>query len=193
MGLALPTTDVLNEMLAKHPPADPPAVPETPTPPAVTVSACLTILSHRFWPWPIQPSSKEAVFCPSPSCANQSLLWLTKLVNLLCAGNVPQDVVPYLCRPLSCKKMGVYAQLLLGRFSAGSHRSVLHGEFCRMLSKSYHHCKWVLASLLVVRPSFTLSQRFMRTPTSPPIMVSLSSWGSPTHSIQLTDQPCFTK
>ena len=191
MGLTLPTTDVLNEMLAKHPPADPPAVPEMPTPPPVTVSAEQVAGALRSFPTGSAPGPsslranhlKEAVFRPSPSHANQSLLLFTKLVNLLVLRMSPK-MFHIFAVPLSChakKKMGVYAQLLLGRFSAGSHRSVLHGQFCRMLSKSYHHCKWVLASLLVVRPFFTLSQMFMRTPTSPPMIISPSSWTSPMH------------
>ena len=44
----------------------------------------------------LQANLKEAVFCSSPSRVNQSVLWLTKLVKLLCAGNIPQDVIPYL-------------------------------------------------------------------------------------------------
>ena len=38
MGFTLPTAEVLNEMLAKHPSADPSTVLETPIPPPVTLS-----------------------------------------------------------------------------------------------------------------------------------------------------------
>ena len=114
MGLVLPTADVFNDMLANHPPADPPAVPETPSPLPVTVYAEQVAGALHSFPTSSAPGQsslranhlKEAVFCPSPSCTNQSLLWLTKLVNLLCAGNVHQGVVLYLCGAslLPCKK-----------------------------------------------------------------------------------------
>ena len=103
MGLALPTTNFLNEVLAKHPPAEPPAAPKTPTPPPVTVSAEQAAGALRSFPTgsaPV-PSSlranhlKEAVFCPSPSRANQSLLWLTKMLFHI-------FVVPLSCHAKKC-------------------------------------------------------------------------------------------
>ena len=40
---------------------------------------------------------KEAVFCPSPDLANSVLQALTKVINCLCSGKAPLDVVPHLC------------------------------------------------------------------------------------------------
>ena len=62
----------------------------------------LPILSHQFCPGPIRPSSQGTCVLSSPSHMNQSLLWLTKLVNLLCAGNIPKVLFHIFLVPLSC-------------------------------------------------------------------------------------------
>ena len=51
---------------------------------------------------------KETVFCPSPDRANGSLQALVDVVNHLCAGLVPNEVLPHLCGVslLACKKKG---------------------------------------------------------------------------------------
>ena len=43
---------------------------------------------------------KQAIFCPSPDHANKALQSLTGVINLLCAGKVPPNVIPYLCGAL---------------------------------------------------------------------------------------------
>ena len=49
---------------------------------------------------------KQAVFCRSSDRAFQASSSLTRLVNLLCSGSVPESVVPHLCGAtlLPCKK-----------------------------------------------------------------------------------------
>ena len=64
------------------------------------------------------------MFCPSPDRANRALIFLTKLVNLLCAGNVPGGVIPHLCGAslLPCKK------------KSGGLRPIAVGEVLRRLT-----------------------------------------------------------
>ena len=49
---------------------------------------------------------REAVLCPSADRSRESLLALTKFVNLLASGRTPQSVLPHFCGAslLACKK-----------------------------------------------------------------------------------------
>ena len=51
---------------------------------------------------------KEAVLCSSPVQANYALQGLLGVVNLLCGGHAPPDVVPHLCDAslFACRKKG---------------------------------------------------------------------------------------
>ena len=102
-------------MRAKHPQSDPPLVPTTPPPPPIEVSTEDVVGALRLsFPTGSAPGPsglranhlKEAVFCPSLNKANNALLCLTRVVNLLCAGKAPQIVIPHLCGAslLPCKK-----------------------------------------------------------------------------------------
>ena len=132
MGLALPSSDIFSEMLAKHPCVDPPTIPESPPPNPIVVSAEQVIGALRSFPAGSAPGPsglranhlKEAVFCPSPDRANHTLLCLSRVVNLLCSGKLPHTVIPHLCGAslLPCLKRG------------GGLRPIAVGEVLRRLT-----------------------------------------------------------
>ena len=115
-GLAQASIEVVNEMRAKHPQADPPSIPPAPTPPPVQVSGGDVIRALRSFPSDSAPGPsnfrashfKEAVLCPSPDQANYALQGLLGVVNLLCGGHAPLEVVPHLCGAslFACRKKG---------------------------------------------------------------------------------------
>ena len=128
-GLADVTTDVFDEIQAKHPQADPHCIPSDPFPPPLQVTEADIVRALRSFPNGTAPSPsnfranhfKEAVFCPSPDRANHALRGLLGVVNHLCAGRVPHDILPHLCGAslFACKKKGVgFVLLLLGKFYA---------------------------------------------------------------------------
>ena len=101
-------------MLAKHPQVDPPIIPDSSSPPPIQVSVEDVTRALRSFstgsasgPSGLRANHlKKAVFCPSSIHANHTSQCLTNVVNLLCAGKAPHDVVPYLCGAslLPCKK-----------------------------------------------------------------------------------------
>ena len=108
MGLASPSSEVFNEMLAKHPQADPPSISSDTFPTPLQVSREDMLRALKSFPTGSAPGPsslranhiKQAIFCPSPDPANKALQSLTGVINLLCAGKVPPDVIPYLCGAL---------------------------------------------------------------------------------------------
>ena len=104
-GLAQASPEVYAKMLAKHPQDDPPLIPQNPVPAHVKINESEVVKALRSFPSGITPGPsalranhlKEAVFCPSPDRANTALQALTRIINLLCSGLVPSDVVPHLC------------------------------------------------------------------------------------------------
>ena len=104
-GLAQASTEVYKEMLAKHTQDSISSIPPitAPSPLKVTVRAVTKAL--RSFPSGSAPGPsgiranhlKEAVFCPSPYRANQALQAVLGVVNLLCLGQVPSEVIPQLC------------------------------------------------------------------------------------------------
>ena len=127
-GLAPPTPEVLNEMLAKHPQDPLPVLPTDPcpTPAVISERAVLRALKSFASGSAPGPSSfrvshfKEAVLCPSPDRATRALHSLTAVVQLLSAGQLPL-VVPHLCGAtlLACQKkrrnQGVFVPSRWGR------------------------------------------------------------------------------
>ena len=113
-GLAQPSQPVVDEMRAKHPPSCLPTLPSGPAPPPVRFSEDEVAKALKSFPNGSAPGPsglrsnhlKEAVFCPSPDRASRALRSLSQLVNILCAGNVPNGVIPHLCGAslLPCKK-----------------------------------------------------------------------------------------
>lgn len=67
---------------------------------------------------------KEVVFCPSPDHSRFALDGLLGVVNLLCAGRIPNCIVPHICEAslLACQKKG------------GSFRPISIGEVLRHLT-----------------------------------------------------------
>ena len=114
--VSLTTDDVVAEMLAKHPQADPPSIPSDPAPPPLQVTEMDVVRALRSFPNGTAPGPsnfranhlKEAVFCPSPDRANFALQGLLGVVNRLCAGRAPSVVIPHLCGAslFACKKRG---------------------------------------------------------------------------------------
>ena len=165
-GLVQPSNDVLAEMLAKHPISSIPTLPADPPPPPIQiskeeVSRALKSFPNGSAPGPSGLRSnhlKQAVFCPSPDRANHVFTCLTRLVNLLCAGKVPEGVIPHLCGAslLPCKK------------KAGGLRLIAVGEVLRHLTlkcaarsvqcialKSLPLCSWGCMCQLGVKPLCT--------------------------------------
>ncbi len=130
-GLAPASTEILDEMLAKHPQSPLPPSPSSPPPPPITVREATVSKALHSFPADSAPGPsrfrathfKEAVFCPSPDPGNKALQAITGTVNLLCAGLVPQQVIPHLCG----------ATLLASKKKGGGHRPIAVGEVLRRL------------------------------------------------------------
>ena len=120
-GIAHSTTDVLNAMLSQ---SVPPPVPNSPTPSSISVSESDIVRALHSFPCGTAPGPsclrathlKEAVFCSSPVLSTRALKGLHGIVNLLCAGQVPNCVVPHLCGATLLRKTAASVPLLLGRY-----------------------------------------------------------------------------
>ena len=92
-------------MLTKHPQSPPPSLPSDPVPPPMILSESIVSRSVRSFPRGSAPSPSgfrvshlhEAVRCPSPSLASQTISIVTRFVNLLVKGRTPSSVTPHLC------------------------------------------------------------------------------------------------
>ena len=130
--LALPTVEVVDEMLSKHPQVTPPSIPADSVPPPAQIAEVDIVRALKSFPAGTAPGPsslranhiKEAVFCPSPDRANYALRSLVRVVNLLCAVHAPSEVVPYLCGAtlFACKK------------KRGGVRPIAVGEVLRRLT-----------------------------------------------------------
>ena len=131
-GLASPSPNVLQEMLTKHRQSPPPSLPTDPVPPPMVLSESIVSRSVRSFPRgsAAGPSGfrvsqlREAVLCPSPSLASQTISILTKFVNLLVKGCTPPSVTPHLCG----------ASLLACHKKNGGLRPIAVGEVLRRLT-----------------------------------------------------------
>ena len=113
-GFAWASSEVLDEMLSKHPQSGPPPIPVDPVPPPVQVVCADIVRALRSFLSGTAPGPsclranhvKEAVFSSSPDHANFALQGLVRVVNLLCAGRAPPCILPYLCGAtlLACRK-----------------------------------------------------------------------------------------
>ena len=130
-GLAKPNQDVYKEMLLKHPQGPAPFIPQMPAAPPPIIKADVVLKCIRSFPAGSAPGPshlraahlKEAVLCPSTDQANQTTRALTQLVELLCSGLIPNEVVPYLCG----------ASLLASQKKGGGLRPIAVGEVLRRL------------------------------------------------------------
>ena len=130
-GLAPASSEVLDEMLTKHPQSLPPT-PSSLPPPPITINEAAVTSALRSFPGDSAPGPslfranhfKEAVFCPCPDRGNKALLAVTATVNHLCSGRAPPEVIPHLCGAtlLACLKKG------------GGHRPIAVGEVLRRLT-----------------------------------------------------------
>ena len=121
-------------MLSKHPQFAPPPVPNSPTPSPISVSESDIVRALHSFPCGTAPGPsclrathlKEAVFCSSPVLSTRALKGLHGIVNLLCAGQVPNYVVPHLCGAtlLACQKKN------------GGFRPIAIGEVLRRLTSN---------------------------------------------------------
>ena len=149
VGLAQASADIANEMLAKHPQANPPHLPPDPVPPPVQISERVVVKALRSFPSGTAPGPsglranhlKEAVFCPSPDRANFALRSLTSVVSFLCTGKSPPDVTPHLCGAslFACKKKdGGFRPIAVGevlrRLTSKCISRAVHAEASSILS-----------------------------------------------------------
>ena len=123
-GLAPPSPNVLQEMLTKHPQAPPPSLPSDPVLPPMDLSESIVSRCVRSFPSGSAPGPsgfrashlREAVLCPSPSLASQTISILTKFCQLLAKGRTPPFVIPHLCGAslLACHKNGGLRPIAVG-------------------------------------------------------------------------------
>ena len=120
-------------MLAKHLQYPRPSRPLSPPPlPSIAVSSRLVskvFLSFLSDSAPdlsllLANHLKEAVLCPSAACEARCLQAITKVVNLLADGHVPEDVASHLCG----------ATLLAVKKKKGGLRPIAVGEVLRRLT-----------------------------------------------------------
>ena len=131
-GFSPPTSEILDEMLTKHPQSPPTTTPPSPAPPSLKICEESIIRALRSFPGDSTPGPsllranhfKEAVFCPSPDTGNKALKALTITVNQLIEGLAPPPVVPHLCG----------ATLLAIKKKGGGHRPIAVGEVLRRLT-----------------------------------------------------------
>lgn len=103
-GIAQSSRDVLEAMLSKHPQSAPSSIPSPPPPPPVHVSESDVVRALQSFPSGTAPGPsslranhlKEAVFCPSPDHSRFALNGLQGVINLLCAGRIPNCIVPHM-------------------------------------------------------------------------------------------------
>ena len=96
-GLASMSSEVLDEMLVKHPQAPFPLIPSDPVPTAVNISDEDVLRALKSFPAGSTPGLssfrpthfREAVLCPSPECVDRTLRALSGVVKHLCAGHAP--------------------------------------------------------------------------------------------------------
>ena len=138
VGLADATSVVVDAMLAKHPQSPAPLTPPGPTPPPPTISEAGVLKALKSFPSGSAPGPsnlranhlKEAVQCPSPDRAAHATRALTGVIQLLCAGHGPPDIIPHLCG----------ATLLASKKKGGGLRPIAVGEVLRRLtSKCLSH------------------------------------------------------
>ena len=131
-GLSPPTSEILDEMLTKHPQSPPTTIPSSPAPPPLKICEESIIRALRSFPGDSAPGPsllranhfKEAIFCPSPDIGNKALKALTIAVNQLIEGLAPPPVVPHLCG----------ATLLAIKKKGGGHCPIAVGEVLRRLT-----------------------------------------------------------
>ena len=121
-------------MLTKHPQAPPPSLPSDPVPPPMDLSESIVSRCVMSFPCGSAPGPsgfrashlREAVLCPSPSLASQTISILTSFVNLHAKGCTPPSVIPHLCG----------ASLLACHKKNGGLRPIGPPSFCEGLSQS---------------------------------------------------------
>ena len=131
-GLAIPSSEVISEMLNKHPQAPPPSLPTDPLPSPTKLPVSAIMRGVKSFPCGSAPGPsglrpshlREAVGCPSPDRANSVLSSLTRFTNLLAAGQSPSFVLPHLCG----------ASLFAVRKKCGGFRPIAVGEVLRRLT-----------------------------------------------------------
>ena len=101
-GLAPPSAEIVDEMLAKHPQSPLPPTPSSPAPPPGIVLEAQVAKALRSFPSDSAPGPsmlranhlKEAVFCPSADRGNKALRAITTTINHLSDGHTHP---PHLC------------------------------------------------------------------------------------------------
>jgi hypothetical protein len=103
-GIADITNQVVQEMQRKHPPDNPPTLPDSPAPTPLQFTAAETLKALLSFPrgTAAGPSNLRvehllnAVSCPSPTIGDSTLQSLTSVINVLMCGNVPPSIAPFL-------------------------------------------------------------------------------------------------
>ena len=203
-GLAKATLEVRDELLMKHPQAPPPQLPVGTPPNTAQISDtivlnCLKSFLPGSAPGPTNLRAnhlKEAILCPTPSRASSALQSISKIVNLLCSGQAPPDLMPHLCGATllaSQKKDGGHHPIAVGKFYAGCSPSASLEQYTMKLIISLHLFKLVSASQLGLRLSYTLSAASKMITTFPPLINGPSSKTSQKLSTPLLAARCLRK
>ncbi len=202
-GLAQPGSEILEEMLNKHPQAPPPTLPPGPPPSPTLLPESIIFRSVKSFPNAsaagpsgLRPSHlREAILCPSPDRAGQILSSLSRFVNLLASGRAPISILSHLCG----------ATLLACRKKSGGHRPIAVGEVLRRLTSkclSYSSRSTVTSTLTPLQLGVGVkggceaiihatSHLLSSTSSLPrPTNLGASSWTFPTPSIASIGRPC---
>ena len=142
-GFAPASSEILDEMLTKHPQSPISSIPSSTPPSPITINEAVFAKALRSFPGDSAPDPslfranhfKEAVFCPSPDCGNRALRAVMMTVNHLCAGRAPPpppEVIPHLCG----------ATLLACLKKDGCNRPIAVGEVLRRLTSKCLSCSF---------------------------------------------------
>ena len=101
----MPSNEVVDDMLAKHPQSPPPSLHSGPasSPPPIPEALVFGVVRSFLTGLAPGPSGlrashlRETVLCPCLAYATQAIQSLTDVARTLSAGEIPSEVVPHLC------------------------------------------------------------------------------------------------
>ena len=207
VGLAQASPEIFAKMLVKYPQGDLPLIPQDPFPAPVKINEAEVVKALRSFPTGTAPGPsalranhlKEAVFCPSPDRAYTTLQVLSRVINLLCSGQVPSDVVPHLCGAIlfACKKKGgglrpIAVGEVLRRMTSKCISRAVQGEAFKALTPLQVGVGVPVGCEAIVQ-LYTLLTMCRRIPTSSLRESGHCSWTFPTLSTASAARRCSRK